>query len=499
VKANPAEVFETHVSTIFLVGERAYKLKKPVDLGFLDFTTREARADACHREIRLNRRLAPDVYLGVADVLDADSQPCDHLVVMKRMPTNLRLDRLLASRQGQIRREVKQIARRMAALHAESDPAIVIPEPSAHREIAGAAQIAGSRLAVLLNWEACLDQVRPFVGRILDTAKTDEVETLARRYLAGREPLFEKRLSGGFVRDGHGDLRADNIFCLPDGPQILDCVEFDDRLRYGDVLADIAFLAMDLERLGAPELGLALMKWYSEFSGETHVPTLAEHYIAYRACVRAKVACVRHAQGDDSAATEANHLLDICRRHLERGRVCLVLVGGSPGTGKSTLATGLADRRDWSLLRSDEVRKDLAGLPASARGTSRYGTGLYSSETTKSTYQELLMRAGHALRLGQPVVIDASWRDSRWRLAAAALAEETFAELVELRCEAPIELATARATARQRSGGDVSDAGPEIARAIAADFTDWPSATSIYTTVSASEALEEALVELPRW
>jgi len=305
VKANPAEVFETHVSTIFLVGERAYKLKKPVDLGFLDFTTREARADACHREIRLNRRLAPDVYLGVADVLDADSQPCDHLVVMKRMPTNLRLDRLLASRQGQIRREVKQIARRMATFHAESDPAIVIPEPSAHREIAGAAQIAGSRLAVLLNWEACLDQVRPFVGRILDTAKTDEVETLARRYLAGREPLFEKRLSGGFVRDGHGDLRADNIFCLPDGPQILDCVEFDDRLRYGDVLADIAFLAMDLERLGAPELGLALMKWYSEFSGETHVPTLAEHYIAYRACVRAKVACVRHAQGDDSAATEA--------------------------------------------------------------------------------------------------------------------------------------------------------------------------------------------------
>jgi aminoglycoside phosphotransferase family enzyme/predicted kinase len=491
--SRPAEVFETHVSTIFLVGDHAYKLKKPVDLGFLDFTTREARAEACHQEVRLNRRLAPDVYLDVADIVAGNGEVTDHLVVMRRMPTERRLDRLVVSRQGQVRREVKQVARTIAAFHAGLAPILGIGEPVEQASQGGAAEIAGSRLAVLLNWEDCLEQLRPFAGGILDAARLDDVQTLARRYLAGRESLFEQRQRDGFVRDGHGDLRADNIFCLPDGPRILDCVEFDDRFRHGDVLADIAFLAMDLERLGAGDMSSALMTKYGEFSGETHPLTLAEHYLAYRACVRAKVACLRHAQGDHRAADEANQLLDICVRHLERGRVCLVLVGGAPGTGKSTLATGLADRRQWSLLRSDQVRKELAREPSVARDGSR----LYGSEMTQSTYKELLRRAGHALRLGQPVVLDASWQDRRWRMAAAELAEQGFADLVELRCQAPLELAMARASARQRSGADASDAGPEIAQAVAADFAGWPSATTIYTTVSETEVLEVALAELP--
>src|SRR5207248_5092618 len=169
-----------------------------------------------------------------------------------------------------------------------------------------------------------------------------------------------QRIALGAVRDGHGDLQAEDIFCLDDGPRILDCIEFDDRLRHVDVLADVAFLAMDLERLGAPEAAATFLARYREFARESYPPSLAHHYIAARAHVRCKVACLRHRQGDDGGADAARGLLDLTARHLEAARVRLVLVGGLPGTGKSTVAAALADATGWVVLRSDEVRKDVA-------------------------------------------------------------------------------------------------------------------------------------------
>jgi hypothetical protein len=225
----------------------------------------------------------------------------------------------------------------------------------------------------------------------------DAVERLAHRYLDGRSRLFERRIAEGHIRDGHGDLLADDVFCLDDGPRILDCLEFDDRLRYGDVLLDVAFLAMDLECLGAPDLARRFLDWYTEFSGRPFPASLASHYVAYRAHVRAKVACLRHDQGVEDAADEARCLLDLAHRHLEEAAVRLVLVGGLPGTGKSTLARGLADARGWAVLRSDEVRKELTGLPAAVPASSAWGEGLYRPEMTAATYAELLRRASAAL------------------------------------------------------------------------------------------------------
>jgi uncharacterized protein len=467
-----AAIAETHVSVLVLVGDRAYKLKKPVALGFLDFSTREARETACRREVELNRRLAPDVYLGVADVLGPGGRPCDHLVVMRRMPAERRLAAQV--RAGvDVHDGVRQVARLVAAFHERAATSAEIAD-------------AGSVASVERNWEDNFRQMAPFAGAVLDPELAGRVELLARRYLEGRGALFARRVASGMVRDGHGDLLAEDVFLLDDGPRVLDCIEFDDRLRWGDVLADVAFLAMDLERLGAPDLAVRFLDWYREFSGHPHPTSLAEHYVAYRAHVRAKVACLRHAQGDQGAAVEAADLLSLCLRHLERGRVRMALVGGLPGTGKSTLAAGLADAAGWSLLRSDEVRRDL-GRNA---GPAAYRTGAYSDASVEVTYRELLARARTALGLGESVVLDASWRHDAWRTMARRVAEETCADVVELRCEAPAEVAAARIAAR--SGG-LSDARPETLAAMTADFDGWPEATAVDTTGNPVTAVAAAL------
>jgi predicted kinase len=214
--------------------------------------------------------------------------------------------------------------------------------------------------------------------------------------------------------------------------------------------------------------------------------------VAYRAHVRSKVACLRHDQGDEDAAAEARRLLDLAHRHLEEAAVRLVLVGGLPGTGKSTLARGLAEARGWTMLRSDEVRKELAGLPAAARTSSAWGEGLYRPEMTAATYGELLRRASAALSEGESVVLDASWAGRHFREEATRAAGAVAADLVELRCVAPLDVAAARM--RSRAPTDPSDATLEVATRMAEDTDPWPSATPIDTSGTPQAALAVALV-----
>lgn len=478
----PAAVAETHSGVVFFLGDRAYKLKKPVDLGFLDFRTREARLDACRREVELNRRLAPDVYLGVADVSGPDGQLCDHLVVMRRMPDDRRLSSMVAAG-ADTGPHLAGLAELLARFHAGADRSPSIDETA-------------GRDAVRRRWETNHEEMAPFRGTVLDPETEDGVITMARRYLAGRRPLFEQRIEDGRACDGHGDLLTDDIFCLDDGPRVLDCLEFDDRLRFGDALADVAFLAMDLERLGRPDLAWEFLAHYQDASGDCWPRSLAHHHIAYRAQVRAKVAAVRWSQGDTASAPNAARLLALCHDHLLQARVRLVLVGGNPGTGKSTVARGVATPLDGVVFRSDEVRKSLAGFDALAPSPAPLGEGLYRPEMTEETYTELLARARAALELGRTVVLDATWRDARWRDAAAGVASAALADLVELRCVAPLEVALERV--RRRSGTDASDATEEVTRALSNDAGGRNTAVEIDTSGEAGPAIAAALTAARR-
>ncbi|MDH2430818.1 bifunctional aminoglycoside phosphotransferase/ATP-binding protein [Sphaerisporangium sp. TRM90804] len=473
-----AQVKETHTAVVILLGDHAYKVKKPVDLGFLDFTTLEARRAVCEEEVELNRRLAPLVYEGVADVLGPDGKTCEHLVVMRRMPDERRLAALVrAGRpvEGQLRR----IARMVASLHGGARHG-----PEIDREGGGA--------ALRERWTASFRQVGKLPG-VLDDELASEIERLALRFVDGREPLFAARVRRGRIVEGHGDLLTEDIFCLEEGPQILDCLEFDPRLRYLDGLDDAAFLAMDLERLGSPRLAELFLRWYTDFSGDPAPPSLWHHYVAYRAFVRAKVACVRHAQGGADAAWEARNLGELSLRHLRAGAAALILVGGLPGTGKSTLAAALAGHLGYTLLASDRVRKELAGITPDQPAGAPFGEGVYTSEWTERTYGELMSRARALLGFGESVILDASWTDEAHRAAAGRLARDAFADMVALRCTAMPEVTAERLS--RRTGG-ASDADQAIAEVLRQRTAPWPESVEIDTGTSPRQALEQALVAL---
>ena len=476
-----ADVAETHSSAVFFFGDRAYKVKKPLDLRFLDFREREQRKRICHREVELNRRLAPDIYLGVADLTDPAGQVCDHMVVMRRLPEDRRLSTMV--RRGEdVAGHLWALAHLVATFHANADHG-----PAADRE----AGVEATRARWSANTAALTDEV----GDVFDDLTVGLVHGLACRYLDGRGPLFDERIGDERACDGHGDLMADDIFCLDDGPRVLDCIEFDDDLRLGDALADVAFLAMDLHDLDHPDLAQAFLAAYAEHAADSWPASLAHHHIAYRAQVRAKVTAIRASQGDETAAEHARRLLDLALAQLDAARVRLVLVGGLPATGKSALSAGIADRFPAAVLRTDVIRKELAGLPSNMHTPAAVGEGIYDEAMTTLTYETMLQRTGVALARGESVVLDASWTDPRWRNAARRLADDTCSDLVELRCEAPAAVTYERMHRRSRTD-DPSDATPEVARAMMDALVAWPEAVTIETSGDVLDAVESALAEV---
>ncbi|MBW5483270.1 bifunctional aminoglycoside phosphotransferase/ATP-binding protein [Streptomyces bambusae] len=473
---------ETHTAVVFFVGDRAYKLKKPVDLEFLDHTTVAARREACEQEVALNRQFAPDVYLGVGEIRGPAAEAPEPLVVMRRMPADRRLSTLV--REGvTVDGCLRDVARRLAAHHAGA-----VRGPHVDEQ--------GTRDALSARWEAGFAQVRELVDAEHLPDGLAETERLVRRYLAGRKQLFDARIEQGRIVDGHGDLLADDIFCLDDGPRILDCLEFDGNLRHVDGLDDAAFLAMDLEQLGAPEAASYFLAAYGEYSGDPAPPSLWHHYVAYRAFVRAKVSLIQARQGAPGLEAAARRLVSTALRHLRTSAVCLTLVGGLPGSGKSTLSGALADRLGVTLLSSDRIRKELAGIPAEQPAAAGYGEGLYAPERTAGTYAALLDRAAALLSSGESVVLDATWSDAEQRDAALRMAERADADLVALHCEVPGSVAEARIGTRPPGA---SDADPAVARAMAAEEPPWTEAVTIDTSGSLESAVVQALAAVRPW
>lgn len=460
------EVHETHSGAVVLMGDLAVKFKKPVDLGFLDFRDVAVRRTCCQREVELNRRLAPDVYLGIADLCYPTGGPSEPAVVMRRMPDR---DRLTGSvRRGDgLRDVIDDVARILASFHSTARRASVIDRQA-------------MPAAILSRWEDTVADILRDGRDVVDPAQVLLARGHVREFLSGRARLFDERIRHRRVVDGHGDLLCDDIFVLPDGPRILDCLDFDDRLRYVDGLDDIACLAMDLEALGNPFAARWLFDRYTAYAADPAPASLWHHYVAYRAFVRLKVACLRaHRRPTDTEATRsAQRLLDLAVRHLRAGEVRLILVGGLPGSGKSTVAAGLADRLGAVLLSSDLVRRQIIAR-GEAADPAEFGRGRYDRAHRDRVYQEIFRRAEDFLALGENVVIDASFVDSRHRADARERAARTSSRVIGVRCTAPVDVREDRI--RTRAPG-FSEASPEIARAMAAVADPWPDSVGLPTS-----------------
>lgn len=471
-----AEVRETHTGVVVLVGDRAYKAKKPVVTDFLDFGTPELRERACRRELDLNRRLAPDVYLGMSRLTDPLDGPDEPILVMRRMPEEARLASRVAA--GTVTAaELSALAGDLLRFHRHAERGPLIDR-------------AGHPDALRRRWRILVQSLTEQPAGTVDQERLALIDRLATRFIDGRAPLLHARITQGHIVDGHGDLLAEDIFAVPGGFRILDCLDFDDALRYVDCLDDAAFLAMDLEFLGAGKWGEHFLDTYLTQADDTPPRSLRHHYIAYRALVRAKTDRMRASQGDRTAGAHAREHVDLAADHLVRGAVRLALVGGLPGTGKSTVAARLAARTGAELLSSDTLRMRLRRSGMLSGGTDRFGEGVYRPEAKARVYEQLLEIAQVHLVRGRSVVLDAGWLEQTHREHAAAMARRTYTDMIELRCDCPRDVAARRLRDRPHTN---SDATPEIALALAETRSPWPEAVELDTTepITATTELAE--------
>jgi len=465
---------ETHISVLYFVDDLVYKTKKPLDFGFAEFSSRAARYDACRHEVDLNRRLSPDVYLGVREVVVGSGAP-EPAVAMRALPAEQALACLVGRDDPSLRSVLRELARTLAAFHATC-------------EVHSEANSPGSYRHVWDRWHRECAQL-PADGGVMSASDIAEITRLGTAFLSGRQRLFDERLAAGLIRDGHGDLQAADIFVLDDGPRIIDCLEFDSALRIVDVLSDVAFLAMDLERLGHPAQAAEFLADYAEFSAETHPSALLDFFIAYRALIRAKVGSIRLAQGESEKAPEVRTLVDLCLSHLRRATIRLVVVGGLPGSGKSTVAEKIARHLGATYLSSDDIRDEMRARPPHPVPEG-WRSGAYAPAAIREVYAELIRRAEVALSRGCSAVVDASWSQTEHRGAIRSLGRTGHATLSELCCEVDDVIAATRLERRHDSN---SDADEGVRRQMKAAFAIWPEATRIDNNGTSDAAVTRAL------
>jgi aminoglycoside phosphotransferase family enzyme/predicted kinase len=460
---------------VVLLADKAYKAKKPVVTDFLDFSTPDRRERACAHEVLLNSRLAPDSYLGVAHFSGPHGGPAEPVIVMRRYPDSRRLASLVKRAQP-VDEHLVSIAETLAQFHARA---------ARGRSIDACATVD----AITARWKENLDELHLHAGTALSRESINEVQRLVTQFVSGRAVLVAERITDRRIVDGHADLLADDIFCMPEGPVLLDCLEFDDHLRYVDGIDDAAFLAMDLEFLGRKDLGDYFLDEYSRFASDTAPRSLKDFYIAYRAVVRAKTDCIRVAQGHPDAVADARRHIDIALEHLRAGAVRLIVIGGGPGTGKTTLAHALAEQIGAQVISTDDVRRQLRQAGAITGPAGVLDEGLYAAENVAAVYDEVLRRAHLNLCGGKSVILDGTWRDARQRERVREHADETASPIIEFTCSVPPDEASARI--RNRSA-TTSDATPQIAAALKKHDGGWFEAHPIDTGRPLPDSVAEA-------
>ena len=476
---------ETHISLVFLAGDYAYKIKKPVGLEFLDFRTLERRREDCHAEVRLNARLAADVYEGVFPVTREDEglmfngtgEPVEYVVRMRRLPDDRAMPAMLA--RGRLDSNDLD---RLAAVLAGFYPDTVVSDG------------VGGLETVRENCAENFRQIRDFVPDRVSAADLETLRRATRLFLQRRERRISERLAEGHVRECHGDLRGEHVYFLPEGIRIIDGIEFNRRMRFGDVASDIAFLLMDLEYQGFSQAAEMLLVRFLGRYDDSGMLGLLDFFRCYRACVRLKVACFQLAQmdsrrenrpaktasvdsserepdapksGNAPAETDRGTELEqrvsgytaLALRDAHRMvRPMLYVVMGMIAAGKSTVATALGRALDLDVLGSDRIRRELFGKPGGPPGEVPFGGDIYRPEATERVYAEMIQRAQSRLVSGESVVLDASFRSAERRDAARAMAEAAGVPVFFVECDCPDSALRERLRARDRGGEALSDA-----------------------------------------
>jgi aminoglycoside phosphotransferase family enzyme/predicted kinase len=468
------ELKQTHISYALIAGDFVYKVKKPVHLAFLDCSKLAQRFHFCREEVRLNSRLAPGVYLGVVAIFKrGDSfvlgpevrvehpEAVEYAVKMRRLPEDRMLDAMLAA--GRVdSATIRGIAARIAEFHGAA--------PTEQ------AWTCGSAAAI---WRGVIDdlaQDEAFIGLTLRDFQFKAIETFCRKFITAHWRQLNDRALERRVREGHGDLRAEHVCVLADRIEVIDCVEFSEQLRYGDVASDIAFLAMDLDRLGASGLADELVEAYAEITGDDDLPMLAPFYKCYRASIRGKVESIRSLEREVSdAERERSHRLasayfDLACRYAHSASPCLIVVCGLSGSGKTTVARMLQHRKGFTAINSDRVRKRLAAVSPHEHIRSDYGANIYSDRFTKVTYDTMLAEADKLLRDGCGAILDATFKAATDRQLAVALAARHRVPLLLVECVVSEDEAISRLTHRASSEHEVSDATPEVYKRQRAEF-----------------------------
>ncbi len=455
---NP-KIEETHISWVLLTGHDAYKIKKAVDLGFLDFSTLEARHFYCTEELRLNRRLAPDLYLDVVAIGGTQQQPVlgkeptiEYAVHMRRFAQSGLMDRMLA-RSRITPAHIDQLASVIADFHTALPPAAADSPNCA---------TAAIQTAALQNFE----HLPQLLSAPNDLAMLEEVRQASALEFAACEPLFQQRAAAGCVRECHGDLHLGNIVLLDDMPTPFDCIEFSAALRWIDVISEISFTVMDLLQRGQPHLAWRLLNGYLEHTGDYSGCSVLRFYLGYRAMVRAKIAAIRASQ---RGVAKARHELKSCRSYLglahdclTRRRPALIITNGLPGCGKSTFAQIALERLGAIRIRSDVERKRLFGLTALADSNSQTDADIYSEDATRRTYARLQELAHRLIAAGFPVIVDAAFLRHEERESFRALAQKMNVPFVIASLQTDAAVLEERLAQRSSRGNDASEAGISV-------------------------------------
>jgi len=442
---------ETHISHLFFAGELVFKLKKPVRYSFLDYLTLEKRRACYQEELRLNRRLAPSVYIGVMPITFDDlgwrlggwAEPAEYVLVMRRLPEKRMLPFLLDT--GQVTAAMmRELAEVLAQFHNGA-------------ERVGSIDAAQYPARVRRQWRDNRADFEPFSGSIFDEEDLRAVDKFAMDFIASHGELLAQRAEQGWLRDVHGDLHTEHVCFAPEGIQIFDCVEFEPKFRQCDLASEIAFLAMDIEARGNSDLVEPFIARYGELIQDDDFRELLPFWKCYRAMVRAKVYALR---GRAGIATAQRYLRYAVRLTWEPLQPFLILVSGLTGSGKSTVAGVLSERLGVPSINSDVVRKALAGK--TGRQTEGYLGGIYSAAMTEKTYAKMARDAGKLIACGKGVILDATFIRRAQRQRMARLAAKHHVPILLIHCSIAEEKIHQRLIQRAAQGRDVSDGRWEI-------------------------------------